>query len=160
MKPFKFTLEQVLHLKEGLKKQLAGEVYGLEQQEAQVQKRLEKLSNEWRQESDALSREASSLLSAEYRLRATYLDYLNQQIEDERQRLMEISRHLAIKREKLLQYAREQKILEKIREKKRIEFHKAEKKREQKQIDELSTLRYQRDIGESIHSQNDSDGLP
>ncbi len=142
MRPFKFTLEQVLDLKEGMKKQLAVEVTGLEQQEAQIQRRLEQLSREWRKESDALARDSRSLVAAEYRLRSSYLDYLNQKIEDERHKLMEVSRHLAQKREKLLQYAREQKILEKIREKKRAEFRKAEQKREQKQLDELATLRY------------------
>ncbi len=154
MRPFKFTLEQVLDLKEGMKKQLAVEVTGLEREEARIQRRLEQLSNEWQRESAALSKDSRSLVAAEYRLRASYLDYLNQQIEDERHKLMEISRHLAIKREKLLQYAREQNILEKIRDKKRSEFRKSEQKREQKQLDELATLRFQRDDTETISPQN------
>ncbi len=138
MSRFKFSLQQVLELKQSLKKQLATEIIKLELEEEKVQNRIKKLTQEWENEGRALEAEKSSLVAAEYRLRMSYLEYLSEKIEEERKALFDIARLLATKRQKLIQFSREQKILEKLRERREQEFRKQERRREQKEIDEVA----------------------
>ncbi len=142
MARFRYSLQQVLELKNGMKKQISAEVAGLERQEAEIQNRIQALHREWEQERKALTEEAKQMVAAEFQLRTAYIENLNRKMEAERRELLEVSRRLAEKRKKLLQYAREQKILEKLRERKLAEFRKAERIREQKQLDELANVRF------------------
>ncbi len=142
MAGFKFSLQQVLDLKESQKDQIAHEIGLLEKKQMEVQARIEKLGREWQKESRALERVASKLLAAEYRLRVAYLDYIDTQIEAEKRKFFEIASQLAKKRQKYFQFSREQKIFENLRQKRLAEFREEEIRKAQTEIDEIATQRH------------------
>jgi len=63
-------------------------------------------------------------------------------IQREEQHLQNLANQVASRRSELIQRAKDAKILERLRKKKALEFHAQEKSKEQKDLDEMATLRY------------------
>ncbi|QGY40086.1 flagellar export protein FliJ [Pseudodesulfovibrio cashew] len=140
-KPFHFKLERVLdyrtQLEDQAKSELARAQHAFDEQAAVVD--------------DLLSRQAAHLASeAESRKSANdmwlwrqYKEALERDVADARYRLSELELKLHDSREKAVARSRDRKLLEKLRETQARKHHEEESAREEKENDEMATLRHQ-----------------
>ena len=141
MKKFKFSLQQVLDLKKSERSQIEQELNRLKNQRSIIEEKVDKIGREWQAESQALARSEKDLLAAEYRMRLTYLDFLDHKILQENENLMKVMRQISEVQEKLLVMTRDEKVLKRLREK-RYDEHIVEMRREEQNIaDEIANQR-------------------
>lgn len=142
MKKFKFSLEQVLRLKDSQKKQLEQEIAGLDLQRHHLEQHLEKLNEEWMSEKRAINESKKKMVAAELRMRNNYLEFLDQKIEIEKKSLLNLQREITQKREKYVGMIQEIKVLMKLREKRMEEYALAMNREEQAMNDEVSSQQF------------------
>ncbi|WP_031386475.1 flagellar export protein FliJ [Desulfonatronum thiodismutans] len=141
-KPFHFSLENVLdyrrQLVDNARLELAAAQRAYQAQTLKVEELRVK------QEEAASRLESRHLLSPdEFWLWSTYRERLLQDVQREEYRLQNLANRVASCRGELIQRSKDAKILERLRNKKTLEFHAQEKSNEQKDLDEMATLRHQ-----------------
>ncbi|TVQ98912.1 MAG: flagellar export protein FliJ [Desulfovibrionales bacterium] len=141
-KTFQFSLQNVLDYRRQLVDNVRLElVVAQRAYQAQVEK-VEEMHDKL---SEAAGRLESRNLPTpqEFWLWSTYRERLLQDVQQEEKRLQHLANRVATCRGELIQRSRDAKILERLRNKKVLEFHAQEKISEQKDLDEMATLRYQ-----------------
>jgi flagellar protein FliJ len=140
-KPFQFSLENVLDYRRQLVDNARLELAAAQRAyQAQAQRVEQMRAN---QEEAASRLESRHLLPPEeFWLWSTYRERLLHDIQREEQHLQNLANQVASRRSELIQRAKDAKILERLRKKKALEFHAQEKSKEQKDLDEMATLRY------------------
>jgi len=147
MKRFRFNLQQVLDLKANQKQHVAQNLAVAERAKNRIESTIERLTESWKREKEALDGSMKKMVAAEYQMRVRYLDHLDLQIERERNNLFEASSKVADVRRKLIQFSQEEQALNILKDKKYQHFQKELGKREQADLDELVS---QRSIVKSI----------
>ena len=140
-KPFRFSLESVLdyrrQLVDNAQVELAAAQKAYQAQARRVESLREKL------EEAAAHLASRRLLSPnQFWLWSTYRERLLQDVQAEEYRLQNLANRVASCRGELVQRSREAKTLERLRNKRVVEFHAHERISEQKDLDEMATLRF------------------
>lgn len=141
-KKFQFALEHVLDYRRQLVDNARLElVVAQKNYRAQAQK-----VDEMRRKLDEAAAQLQSqklLSAAEFWLRSQYREHLLQEIAREEYRLQNLAARVTSCRGELIQRSKETKMLERMRKRKALDFYAQEKSKEQKDLDEMATLRYQ-----------------
>ncbi|MGL1863272.1 MAG: flagellar export protein FliJ [Pseudodesulfovibrio sp.] len=139
-KPFKFKLDKVLEYREQLEEQakadLAKAQDAYDRQNAVVEDMLQR-------QAVHMSKEAASKKSAnDMWLWRQYKEALEHDLERERLKLSELELKLHRFRQVAVERSRDKKLLEKLKETQAKKHHNEESAREEKENDEMATLRY------------------
>lgn len=150
MKKFKFKLDAVLKLRQRLEDDLKKQLADLKHNMAFEIALLKKFSNE----KTTCQKELKQLRVSNLDLRKisfyeNYLESLSQKIEIQIVRVAECREAVEAKRLELLVAAKDKKAVEKLHEKKYTEHIVTLRSTEQKLLDEISTIRFNRQPGEA-----------
>ncbi len=141
-KQFRFSLENVLdyrrQLLDNARLELVAARKTYQAQAGKVETMRGKL------EEAAVQLQSQRLLpEAEFWLWSNYRERLLQDLQREEYQLQNLAARVASCRTELIQRSKEAKMLERLRNKKALDFYAKEKSSEQKDLDEMATLRYQ-----------------
>lgn len=140
-KAFRFSLESVLDYRRQLADNAQVELAAAQKAYQSQARRVEQFRRKL--EEAAAHLESRRLLSPnEFWLWSTYRERLLQDMQAEEYRLQNLANRVASCRGELIQRSRDAKTLERLRNKKAVEFHAQEKINEQKDLDEMATLRF------------------
>lgn len=145
MKKYTFRLEPLFQYRqrlEDLSRRGLEEALGLLKEEEQKIERLKELYARSSAEIDALKEKGEA--AGEIELHYFYIDGLKRHIADQEKALREISELAERKRGELVEASRSRKVIETFKEKSLNSYNKEAKRKEQKESDELVTLRYGR----------------
>ena len=138
-KSFHFTLERVLEYRRRMEDQA---VLALSKAQAAYVAQAAKIDDLRSKLNDmAAELAACRITAAELRLWIAYRDGLDSDLRHAEALLLQLARELSVKRQEAVRKRKERKILEELKEKKRILHVKTEDYNEQKEFDELSTIR-------------------
>jgi flagellar protein FliJ len=141
--PFRFELERVLQYRKQLEEQARMELSAAQQRyRSQVQ--LVRSLEERAQVIDAEFRSAKSMTPAELWLWMRYKERLEQERQAESTILQSLAEQLAEARKAALERAKARKVLEKLRMNRLLEYTTEEETKEQRQFDEMATIRFSR----------------
>lgn len=141
-KPFQFSLENILDYRRQLVDNARLELTTAQRAYQAQAQRVEQIRAKLEEASGRL--ESRHLLQPdEFWLWSTFRERLLHDIQREEQHLQNLANQVASRRGVLIQRAKDAKILERLRNTKALEFHAQEKSKEQKDLDEMATLRYQ-----------------
>jgi flagellar protein FliJ len=141
--PFRFALDRVLTYREQQEEQARMTLAASQAAYRLQTERLRALEETIRTNEEAMSG-AKSMTQGELWLLVRYRDRLAGEREEESRRLQSLARELAERRRAAVERARERKALEKLKMKRFLEHRKEHEAKEQRQIDEMATLRYSR----------------
>jgi flagellar protein FliJ len=141
--PFRFALDRVLRYREQQDEQAR---IALATAQAAYRLQADRLREieETIRSNDAVMSGAKSMTQGELWLIMRYHERLAGEREEESKRLQSLARELADRRRAAVERARERKALEKLKMKRLLEHRKEHEAKEQRQIDEMATLRYSR----------------
>lgn len=143
MQPYHFSMEKILDWREDLEEVAKKEVKDCENLLIMENQKLESLLKESRKlKSDNLFK--SNIDSV--KRHSLYKDMLDENIIQQKLVIKNVEMQLNIAQEKLLKANKNKRIMEKLEEKERYGHKEAEKKEEQKQLDEISTLQFGRNF--------------
>ncbi|GEL66210.1 flagellar export protein FliJ [Marinilactibacillus psychrotolerans] len=143
MQPYHFSMEKILDWREDLEEVAKKEVKDCENLLIMEKQKLESLLKESRKlKSDNLFK--SNIDSV--KRHSLYKDMLDENIIQQKLAIKNVEMQLNIAQEKLLKANKNKRIMEKLEEKERYGHKEAEKKEEQKQLDEISTLQFGRNF--------------
>ncbi|MFL2070920.1 flagellar export protein FliJ [Marinilactibacillus psychrotolerans] len=143
MQPYHFSMEKILDWREDLEEVAKKEVKDCENLLIMEKQKLESLLKESRKlKSDNLFK--SNIDSV--KRHSLYKDMLDENIIQQKLVIKNVEMQLNIAQEKLLKANKNKRIMEKLEEKERYGHKEAEKKEEQKQLDEISTLQFGRNF--------------
>jgi flagellar FliJ protein len=141
---FQFNLQRVLDYRTQLEEQAK---LGLAQARRNYQEQSQYLDRLRARLADLDEREAAKtdLDPAELWLARNYRQGLKQDIETGRRKLAELARVVDKKRREVVERSKDRKLLEKLKSNKALEFAREESNREQRENDDLATIRYRQD---------------
>ncbi|MDC0336541.1 flagellar export protein FliJ [Pseudodesulfovibrio sp.] len=141
VKPFKFKLDKVLEYREQLEEQAKAELAkAQEAHDAQAAVVADFLARQ----KVHMGKERESQKSAnDMWLWRQYKEALEQDLERERIQLSKLELNLHQKRQHAVERSKEKKLLEKLRETQAKKHHEEESAREEKENDEMATIRYE-----------------
>ncbi|MFL2096469.1 flagellar export protein FliJ [Marinilactibacillus psychrotolerans] len=143
MQPYHFSMEKILDWREDLEEIARKEVKNSENRLTKEKQKLESLLKESRKlKSDNLFK--SNIDSV--RRHSLYKEMLDENIIQQKLVIKNVEAQLSIVRENLAKANKDKRIMEKLEEKERYVHKEAEKKEEQKQLDEISTLQFGRNF--------------
>ena len=140
-KPFQFKLEKVLDYRGQLEEQAKGALAVAQEaydaQNAQVQQLMDQMAAH-------LEKEVESQKSAnDMWLWRQYRDALAQDVERARMELRRLELNLQQRRKEAVERSKDRKLLEKLKETQAKKYHEEESAREEKENDEMATIRYE-----------------
>ncbi len=145
MKSFKFKLQPVLHHRQKkediLKKELAEAKSLFEKERAVLDRLTSKLSDI---QAELRHKQQSSFTASEAASYSTYLTRVEREIDVQTIKLTDIAVEVKRAQGRLIEASRDKKIMEKLQEKKYEEYKVEADKAEQTLIDEIATMRYNR----------------
>lgn len=140
-KPFHFKLEKVLdyraQLEEQAKSALAAAQEAHDRQQGVVADITDRLAAHMAKEGESMKNANEMWLWRQYK------DALEQDLQRERLKLSELELNLHRRRQEAVERSREKKLLEKLKEQQAKKHHAEESAREEKENDEMATLRHE-----------------
>lgn len=140
MRRFVFSLQKVLDYRQRLEEQAIRAFAEAQAELAHQQHRLRHLLD-WRQECLNRSERRHRLAVALLDIEQTFLSALEEQIQLQRQRVAEAQHQVEVRRQQLIEAQRERKTLERLKEKQYEQWRLELLRWEQKQIDDLASMR-------------------
>lgn len=147
-KKFVFRLQTVLEVKiraEDEEKRKLGELIAWQKQEEMILAQLVQKKQETRDLLKERQRTGEYLQVDELKRISYFLKKVDQDIEAQKAKLIEIARRIEAQREALLKAAQEKKTLEMLKEQHYTEYLNEIEEEERKLLDELATLKYARE---------------
>jgi flagellar protein FliJ len=141
-KPFQFPLEHVLQYRLRLEEQARLEM-ATAQSAYQAQIRLLEGLRQKVMEAESHLKAQSDLPSEELWLWTMFRERLLQDIDKNELHLHRLATRVTACRTVLVQRSREVKVLERLKTKQAVEYHAQQKREEQKELDEMASLRHQ-----------------
>ncbi|MBF0480136.1 MAG: flagellar export protein FliJ [Desulfovibrionaceae bacterium] len=142
MKPFKFRLEKVLEYRRQLEEQAKMELAKALRERDLLCARVKDLEARFEELTERMA-EAVSMTSAELWLWRTYKERLATELEEARFAVARIEIEVARCRKHAVERAKERKLLEKLKSTQAVKYVREQNLREQKEFDEMATIRYQ-----------------
>ena len=140
---FRFSMQNILNMKEKLEDQAKNEYAQANARLLREQEKLEKIVARREEAREKLKLVLCETLSVdEIRTRENAVEVLKFYAMQQQLAVMRCEKEVEVAREKLSEAMKERKIFEKLREKAFEEFVFEEKKREQKEVDELMSYRH------------------
>lgn len=141
MAAYEFSMNKILDWRQDLEEEARQKLRTLENEKAKEEQVLQRFLKESRQlKSDSLF---SSGIDT-YKRHDMYKELLGDKIVNQKQRIAKIQKAIDQAQNQLVQAHKDKRVLEKLSEKEHEKFRDVQKKEEQKQLDELSTLQYGR----------------
>lgn len=138
---FEFRFETVLNQRDWVQKKAEKELAEVQTLIARERNRLENLLSALASSKDELRRKHQSQTRVEeVILYSTFLDDVKKEISRQEERITQLMRLDAERRNLLMKAAGEKKVMETLKEKDHLEFKKKLQKREEKFIDEISMI--------------------
>ncbi|MFC6348054.1 flagellar export protein FliJ [Vagococcus carniphilus] len=139
MKKYKFSLDNVLNWRE-LQEEEAKKTFLIYQQ---AQKEQEEILNEYKEASQAMNESTESLTNInKLRQQFVYKNFLDNQIVKQQATVDQYSNETSKKMSVFVDAQKERKIMERLKEKHYDNYLLQEKSEEQKELDEMGTLRF------------------
>lgn len=139
MKKYKFSLDNVLNWRE-LQEEEAKKTFLIYQQ---AQKEQEEILNEYKEASQAMNESTASLTNInKLRQQFVYKNFLDNQIVKQQATVDQYSNETSKKMSVFVDAQKERKIMERLKEKHYDNYLLQEKSEEQKELDEMGTLRF------------------
>ncbi|MGM0418259.1 MAG: flagellar export protein FliJ [Thermodesulfobacteriota bacterium] len=151
MKKFKFSLESVLKYKTFLEKEAKQALMSVNLDIKECEGNIEQIK--FRRENIFKELEKASVKSItieNFQLYQNYIAGIEQRLEDEKKRLENLFREKDLKTKKLIKAKTEKEALEKLKSKKKEKYIEDMLYEEQKEIDEISSLKKAREISNEI----------
>lgn len=143
MARFRFPLQNILNMKEKLEEQAKNEYGQANAKLLAEEKKLEQLNHRLEDAHLQLKNVLHEILSmTEIHKRENAVVILKDYVQQQQMVVKRCEKEVEIAREKLTEAIKERKIFEKLREKAFDEFMKEEGRKEQKEVDELTSYRY------------------
>ncbi len=140
---FRFSMQNILNMKEKLEDQAKNEYAQANARLLREQEKLEKIVARREEAREKLKLVLCETLSVdEIRTRENAVEVLKFYAMQQQLAVMRCEKEVEVAREKLSEAMKERKIFEKLREKAFEEFVFKEKKREQKEVDELMSYKH------------------
>jgi flagellar FliJ protein len=143
MKQFRFPLQQVLEVRENIEKQRQGEFVVAGQTVTEAEQVFEEML--WLQKNSIVSYREQQMLNISPVESSQYFDYfcnLELQMIQQLQTITELKQEEEQKREKLLEASQDKLVIEELEKKEKEQYHRLFQKREQINIDDISTITY------------------
>ncbi|HDQ41878.1 MAG TPA: flagellar export protein FliJ [Desulfonatronum sp.] len=141
-KPFEFQLEHVLHYRRQQEEQARLEL-AQAQNAYQAQIRVLDGLRQKVQQAEKHLKSQDNWPSEELWLWTIFRERLLQDIDDNELQLQRLATRVAACRTVLVQRSKELKVLERLKTKQAVEYYAQQKREEQKQLDEMASLRHQ-----------------
>lgn len=141
-KPFQFPLEHVLQHRKRLEQEARLELAAA-QNAYQAEHRLVEGLRQKVREAETHLKSQGELPSDELWLWTSFRERLLQEIAGRELKLQKLATRVATCRAALVQRAKETKILERLKTKQAMEYYEQQKRQEQKELDEIASLRHQ-----------------
>ena len=143
MKQFRFPLQQVLEVRENIEKQRQGEFVVAGQAVTEAEEVFEEMLR--LQKNSIVSYREQQMLNISPVESSQYFDYfcnLELQMIQQLQTITELKQEEEQKREKLLEASQDKLVIEELEKKEKEQYHRLFQKREQINIDDISTITY------------------
>jgi flagellar FliJ protein len=143
MKQFRFPLQQVLEVRENIEKQRQGEFVVAGQTVTEAEQVFEEMLR--LQKNSIVSYREQQMLNISPVESSQYFDYfcnLELQMIQQLQTITELKQEEEQKREKLLEASQDKLVIEELEKKEKEQYHRLFQKREQINIDDISTITY------------------
>ena len=143
MKQFRFPLQQVLEVRENIEKQRQGEFVVAGQNVTEAEQVFEEMLR--LQKNSIVSYREQQMLNISPVESSQYFDYfcnLELQMIQQLQTITELKQEEEQKREKLLEASQDKLMIEELEKKEKEQYHRLFQKREQINIDDISTITY------------------
>lgn len=141
-KPFQFPLEHVLQHRKHLEQEARLELAAA-QNAYQAEYRLVEGLRQKVRETETHLKSQGDLPSDELWLWTSFKERLLQEISRGELKLQKLATRVTICRTALVQRSKEMKILERLKTKQAMEYYAQQKRKEQKELDEIASLRHQ-----------------
>ncbi|MAB91247.1 MAG: flagellar export protein FliJ [Planctomycetes bacterium] len=143
MKPFRFPLQQVLEVRENIENQRQGEFVVAGQSVNEAEQVFEEMLR--LQKNSIVSYREQQILNISPVESSQYFDYfcnLELQMIRQLQTITELKQEEELKREKLLEASQDKLVIEELEKKEKEQYRRLFQKREQINIDDISTITY------------------
>jgi flagellar FliJ protein len=143
MKQFRFPLQQVLEVRDNIEKQRQGEFVVAGQDVTEAEQVFEEMLR--LQKNSIVSYRKQQMLNISPVESSQYFDYfcnLELQMIQQLQTITELKQEEEQKREKLLEASQDKLMIEELEKKEKEQYHRLFQKREQINIDDISTITY------------------
>ena len=143
MKQFRFPLQQVLEVRENIEKQRQGEFVVAGQNVTEAEQVFEEMLR--LQKNSIVSYREQQMLNVSPIESSQYFDYfcnLELQMIQQLQTITELKQEEEQKREKLLEASQDKLVIEELEKKEKEQYRRLFQKREQINIDDISTITY------------------
>jgi len=143
MKPFRFPLQQVLEVRENIENQRQGEFVVAGQNVNEAEQVFEEMLR--LQKNSIVSYREQQILNISPVESSQYFDYfcnLELQMIQQLQTITELKQEEEQKREKLLEASQDKLVIEELEKKEKEQYRRLFQKREQINIDDISTITY------------------
>ena len=143
MKQFRFPLQQVLEVRDNIEKQRQGEFVVAGQDVTEAEQVFEEMLR--LQKNSIVSYRKKQMLNISPVESSQYFDYfcnLELQMIQQLQTITELKQEEEQKREKLLEASQDKLMIEELEKKEKEQYHRLFQKREQINIDDISTITY------------------
>ena len=143
MKQFRFPLQQVLEVRENIEKQRQGEFVVAGQTVTEAEQVFEEMLR--LQKNSIVSYREQQMLNISPVESSQYFDYfcnLELQMIQQLQTITELKQEDEQKREKLLEASQDKLVIEELEKKEKEQYHRLFQKREQINIEDISTITY------------------
>lgn len=141
MAGFKFRLEKVLLYKEQLEKEVKAKLAELNAQREQLKKRYESLKQDELFQEQKLSQTPVNEMGERWLL-DNYIKALRQDIQQTQKNISMFEMQIEKTRKELAEKAKDRKIMEKLKEKHFEYYKKEEQLKEQRNLDEIASIRF------------------
>ncbi|MDY0131545.1 MAG: flagellar export protein FliJ [Desulforegulaceae bacterium] len=147
MKKFKFSLESVLRYRTFLEKEALQELMSINLDITECEANIESIKYQRMLIFQELEEETDKGITIEYfNMFQSYISSVEQRLESEEHRLLELFREKDLRTEKLIQARKNKEALEKLKSRKKKQYIEKMIYEEQKELDEISSIRKAREI--------------
>lgn len=145
MPAFQFRLASVLRFRERVKEEKQWELQTLLTERHKAEEEIKRLEHEWQRTGEAMAaRTADVFTGTDLRLYSDYAGLLVRRIEESRSAFEKIDAKLVVKRQELLEAARDVKTLEQLRMRLERNYQSEQNAAEQKAADEVGQRKFAR----------------
>lgn len=142
-RPFHFSLQKVLDYREQLEEQAKMELAQAQQVYARQVEKAQALRQALQQHGSSLYAGGKAPTPSEIWLWERYRERLTQDLREAEQKALQLAQNVAKKQRQLIARAKDRKLLDKLRTNKQLRHISEEERLEQKEFDEMATVRYQ-----------------
>lgn len=147
MKKFKFSLESVLKYKVFLAKEAEQQLMSINMDIKECEEYIEQLKSQRIKTFEELDKKRDQEITIEsYQIFQNYISSLEEKAELEQKRLHSLYREKDVRTKKLIEARKEKEVLEKLKDKKKKKHVEDMLYEEQKELDEISSLKQARGI--------------